>query len=100
MMYNYIDTDSPTTTVLFFLFLVIAGAMTALNLVLAEIMNSFNTQQDEERSQIDDQNKENKKVKVKSPITKENAYKDPRFLIFSLKSSGHGEISDGSRSWD
>jgi hypothetical protein len=44
MMYNYMDTDTPTTTILFFLFLVIAGAMTALNLVLAEIMNSFNTQ--------------------------------------------------------
>jgi len=44
--------------------------------------------------------KENKKVKVMSPITKDNAYKDPRFLIFSLKSSGHGEINDGSRSWD
>jgi len=43
MMYNYSDTDSPITTILFFLFLVIAGAMTALNLVLAEIMNSFNT---------------------------------------------------------
>ena len=44
--------------------------------------------------------KENKKVKVMSPITKDNAYKDPRFLIFSLKSSGHGEINDGSSSWD
>ena len=43
---------------------------------------------------------ENKKFKVKSPITKENPYKDPRFLIFSLKSFGHGEINDGNRSWD
>jgi hypothetical protein len=44
MMYSYMDTDSPLTTIIFFLFLVIAGAMTALNLVLAEIMNSFNNQ--------------------------------------------------------
>ena len=43
---------------------------------------------------------ENKKFKVKSPITKANPYKDPRFLIFSLKSFGHGEINDGNRSWD
>ena len=42
----------------------------------------------------------NKKFKVVSPITRENPYKDPRFLIFSLKSNGHGEISDGNRSWD
>ena len=43
---------------------------------------------------------ENKKFKVKSPITKENPYKESRFLIFSLKSFGHGEINDGNRSWD
>ena len=43
---------------------------------------------------------ENKKFKVVSPITRENPYKDPRFLIFSLKSNGHGEINDGNRSWD
>ena len=43
---------------------------------------------------------ENKKFKVVSPITRENSYKDPRFLIFSLKSNGHGEINDGNRSWD
>ena len=44
--------------------------------------------------------KENKKIKVSSPITKESSYKDPRFLIFSLKYYGHGEINDGNRSWD
>ena len=43
---------------------------------------------------------ENKKFKVKSPISKENPYKDSRFIIFSLKSSGHGEINDGNLSWD
>jgi len=42
----------------------------------------------------------NKKFKVVSPITRENPYKDQRFLIFSLKSNGHGEINDGNRSWD
>jgi hypothetical protein len=48
---------------------------------------------------IDVDNK-NKKFKVVSPITRETPYKDPRFLIFSLKSNGHGEINDGIRSWD
>ena len=37
---------------------------------------------------------------IPGAITKENPYKDPRFLIFSLKSFGHGEINDGNRSWD
>ena len=48
---------------------------------------------------INDDNN-NKKFKVVSPINRENPYKDPRFLIFSLKSNGHGEINDGNRSWD
>ena len=43
---------------------------------------------------------ENKKLKVVSPITRKNPYNNPRFLIFSLKSNGHGEINDGNRSWD
>ena len=43
---------------------------------------------------------ENKKLKVVSPINRKTPYKDPRFLIFSLKSNGHGEINDGNRSWD
>ena len=43
---------------------------------------------------------ENKKLKVVSPINRKPPYKDPRFLIFSLKSNGHGEINDGNRSWD
>ena len=42
----------------------------------------------------------NKNLRVISPINRENPYKDPRFLIFSLKSNGHGEINGGNRSWD
>ena len=49
---------------------------------------------------IVDVDNENKKFKVVSPITRQSPYKDQRFLIFSLKSNGHGEISDGNRSWD
>ena len=41
-----------------------------------------------------------KKLKVVSPITRQSPFKDQRFLIFSLKSNGHGEINDGNRSWD
>ena len=53
-----------------------------------------------EDSYIVNVDNENKKLKVVSPINRENPYKDPRFLIFSLKSNGHGEINDGNRSWD
>ena len=52
------------------------------------------------KSYIINVDNENKKFKVVSPITRENPYKNPRFLIFSLKSNGHGEINDGNRSWD
>ena len=52
------------------------------------------------KSYIINVDNENKKFKVVSPITRESPYKDPRFLIFSLKSNGHGEINDGNRSWD
>ena len=52
------------------------------------------------KSYIINVDNENKKFKVVSPITRENPYKDPRFLIFSLNSNGHGEINDGNRSWD
>ena len=49
---------------------------------------------------IVDIDNENKKLNVVSPITRKSPYKDKRFLIFSLKSNGHGEINDGNRSWD
>ena len=52
------------------------------------------------KSYIVDVDNENKKLKVVSPITRQSPYKDQRFLIFSLKSNGHGEINDGNRSWD
>ena len=52
------------------------------------------------KSYIVDVDNENKKFKVVSPITRQSPYKDQRFLIFSLKSNGHGEINDGNRSWD
>lgn len=44
MMYNYMDSSSPLITVLFFTILVIGGAFFALNLVLAQIMESFYAQ--------------------------------------------------------
>ena len=43
---------------------------------------------------------ENKNYKVMSPITKDKPHKESRFLVFSLKSKGHGGIIDGSPSWD
>ena len=49
MMYNYSDSNSQFTTVLFFLVLVIFGAFFSMNLVLAEIMSSVTALQEEER---------------------------------------------------
>ncbi len=43
---------------------------------------------------------ENNTFTVTSPISRENPYRENRFYVFSLKSNGHGEISDGNRSWD
>ena len=47
MMYNYSDSNGPLVTSLFFCSLVIFGAFFALNLVLAEVMDSFGRQQQE-----------------------------------------------------
>lgn len=41
MMYNYYDASSPIISVCFFILLVVGGAFFALNLVLAQIMESF-----------------------------------------------------------
>jgi len=41
MMYNYSDSNSPWLSSGFFILLVIFGAFFALNLVLAEVMESF-----------------------------------------------------------
>lgn len=40
-MYNYQDTVSPLTSSIFFVFVIILGAFTTLNLVLSAIMQSY-----------------------------------------------------------
>ena len=47
MMYNYMDSSSPIVSVIFFTVLVVFGAFFALNLVLAQIMESFYEQRKE-----------------------------------------------------
>ena len=44
MMYNYMDSNSNIFSVMFFSLVVFLGAFVALNLVLAQIMDSFYTQ--------------------------------------------------------
>ena len=41
LMYNYMESNSPILTVLYFFLLVFFGAFVAINLVLAQIMESF-----------------------------------------------------------
>lgn len=51
MMYNYGDANSPSfIAVLFFVILVIGGAFFALNLVLAQIMETFYQRKAEEEA--------------------------------------------------
>jgi hypothetical protein len=40
-MYNYMDSNSPAISILFFCMLVIFGSFFAMQLVLAQIMDSF-----------------------------------------------------------
>jgi len=46
-MYNYMDADSVPISVFFFCFLVIFGSFFAMQLVLAQIMESFAREQEE-----------------------------------------------------
>jgi len=41
MMYNYMDSNSPAISIFFFCMLVIFGSFFAMQLVLAQIMDSF-----------------------------------------------------------
>ena len=48
MTYNYSDSNSPWLSAIFFILLVIFGSFFALNLVLAEVMESFYSSQAED----------------------------------------------------
>ena len=54
MMYNYGDAYSPTISSIFFLTVIVLGALIAVNLVLAQIMHEFidakNIREDKELS--------------------------------------------------
>ena len=50
-MYNYQDTVSYTTSSIFFVVLIILGAFTTLNLVLASIMDSYLKQEAKEEKE-------------------------------------------------
>ena len=58
MMYNYSDGSSEILSPLFFIFLVIFGAFFALNLVLAEVIDSYYTSREEEELKIEMQKAE------------------------------------------
>lgn len=45
MMYNYMDSNDSFISVIFFCLLIIFGAFFTMNLVLAQIMDSFYQQQ-------------------------------------------------------
>lgn len=77
MMYNYCDTGAVTISVIFFVFVVLIGAFFTMNLVLAIIVDAFNTFNEEEKERkeslqaeleerlaLESTNSENKEAKV------------------------------------
>jgi RsiW-degrading membrane proteinase PrsW (M82 family) len=65
MMYNYMDSFQPTFSVVFFVFLVVFGAFFALNLVLAQIMESFYAQRGEDLLAQERQAREAEKEEIR-----------------------------------
>ena len=60
MMYNYVDSsDYPFTSYIFFSLLVIFGSFFAINLILAQIIDSYTEQQ----FLIEERNKEVRRIK-------------------------------------
>ena len=53
MMYNYMDSNSNMFSVIFFTLVVFFGAFLALNLVLAQIMESFYAQEKEDKLKME-----------------------------------------------
>ena len=65
MMYNYGDAYSPTISSIFFLTVILLGALIAVNLVLAQIMYEFIDAKD-----INEEKEMRKKVKQAAEIAK------------------------------
>lgn len=65
MMYNYGDAYSPTISSIFFLTVILLGALIAVNLVLAQIMYEFIDAKD-----INEEKELRKKVKQAAEIAK------------------------------
>ncbi len=52
-MYSYMDTSGSLASSIYFIFLVIIGAFTTLNLILAAIMHSYLEQEAKEKEEAD-----------------------------------------------
>ena len=57
-MYNYMDTSGSLKSSIYFIFLVILGAFTTLNLILASIMHSYLQQEAKEKEEAEKLKKE------------------------------------------
>ena len=60
-MYNYQDTVSYTTSSIFFVLIVIIGAFTTLNLILAAIMHSY--LQEDQKGKSEQKQEKNTEIK-------------------------------------
>ena len=54
-MYNFSDTGSQQISIIFFILVVILGAFITMNLVLAIIVDAFNTYNDENQKEEEDE---------------------------------------------
>ena len=69
LMYNYQDTVSYTTSSIFFVILIILGAFTTLNLVLAAIMHTYLEQEGKEKNTVErDIHKKKKDLALKKML--------------------------------
>jgi len=70
MMYSYMDAFQPVFAVLFFVTLVVFGAFFALNLVLAQIMESFYAQQRDDEQAAERRERELEKAEADELVAK------------------------------
>ena len=78
MLYNYSDSNQPFLVSVFFIFLVIFGAFFALNLVLAEVIDSYYTNAAEVKQKHEVEEEVRQKEMEQAELAKlNNASSDP-----------------------
>ena len=69
-MYNFSDTGSQQISIIFFILVVVLGAFFTMNLVLAIIVDAFNTYNDENQEEEEEKEEQEESEDEKSPEDK------------------------------